>query len=80
MKWININEQLPPDNNKFGGKTYLVTVTCDTWEESVTMVMDWETKKVKSKDIKQWRWLSKIKPISWEVTHWMELPKPAILE
>jgi hypothetical protein len=77
MNWIDINKQLPPDNNKFGGKTYIVTITCDTWTESKTMIMDWECTTIRNKEVKRWKWYGKPKIEGWIVTHWMELPSPA---
>jgi hypothetical protein len=77
MKWIDINKQLPPDNDEFGGKEYIVTVKCDTWKETKTMIMNWECKKFKNKEVKRWKWNDRIKDEKWIVTHWMELPPPA---
>ncbi len=77
MNWININKEHPPDNNDFGGKTYLVTIRCDSWESQKTMIMEWEITTVRNKVVKRWRWKDSIKHDAWIVTHWMELPPPA---
>ena len=79
MEWIDINKQLPPDNNCFGGETYLVTIVCNTWKEPKTMIMKWECAKVRNKEIKRWKWNNSLKHETWIVTHWMELPPPAII-
>lgn len=78
MNWIDINKQLPPDNDKCGGKTYIVTIICDTWKESKTMIMNWECTTIRKKQVKRWKWNNSPKCDSWIVTHWMELPLPAI--
>lgn len=79
MDWVDINKQLPPDNDEIGGRTYIVTVSCDTWKEpTTTMIMEWECIKIRNRDVKRWKWKDRIKIAGWEVTHWMELPYPAI--
>ena len=78
MEWVDINKQLPPDNNEFGGLEYIVTVICDTWKESKTVIMKWECTKIRNKEVKRWKWENSLKADRWIVTHWMELPKPAI--
>ncbi|HCL4455188.1 TPA: DUF551 domain-containing protein [Clostridium botulinum] len=79
MDWIDINEQLPPDNNEIGGRTYIVTVSCKSWKEPITtMTMEWECTKIRNKEVKRWKWKNSIKSEGWIVTHWMELPCPAI--
>lgn len=78
MKWIEVEEQLPPDNSKLDGEEYLVTVVCASWEKPKTMVMGWETCEVKGKMVKRWKWNRRIKLDSWIVTHWSDFPSPAI--
>ena len=78
INWININEQLPQNNSKFGGETYIVTVNCYTWKEPKTMIMKWECTKIRNKEVKRWKWNERINENMWMVTHWMELPSPAI--
>jgi hypothetical protein len=80
MKWININEKLPKDNNTDGGTDYLVTVKCDTWKSPKTMVMEWEETEIRGKQVQRWKWNNRIKINEWVVTHWMEFPKPAMVE
>lgn len=76
MNWIDINEELPPNNYYY--KTYLVTVICGSWTK--TMVMDWECTTVRNKPVSRWKWNDKLVMSAWIVTHWMELPKPYIKE
>ncbi|MCW6094611.1 hypothetical protein LAV60_15675 [Clostridium sporogenes] len=78
MNWVDIQTELPPDNNKVGGKTYIVTVSCRYWEKPSTMIMEWECTKIKNKEVKRWKYNNRIKIEGWIVTHWMELPYPAI--
>jgi hypothetical protein len=74
--WIKTSEQLPPDNDRYLGESYIVTVTCDSWKEPVTMIMNWECKIIRNKEVKRWLWHDKIKMDSWEVIAWMPLPEP----
>lgn len=80
IEWIDINEQLPPDND--WRKEYLVTVNCELWGDKKykTMTMDWECTTVRSKETKRWLWNDKIKDAAWVVTHWAKLPEPAVTE
>ena len=79
MKWIDINEQAPIDIGKYSmGTTYLVTIKCDTWTTSKTMVMEWQEIVIRNKMVKRWKWNDRIKEEAWIVTHWMELPQPAM--
>lgn len=78
MNWIRAEEQLPPDNESCGGKTYIVTVVCDTWENPKTMVMKWECTTIRKKEVKRWLWNNRPNIDGWKVTHWAELPNPAI--
>ena len=55
MNWIDANEQTPQDNDKCGGKTYIVTIKCDTWKESKTMIMYWECVTIRNKEVRKRR-------------------------
>ena len=77
MKWTDINEQLPPDTEKFTTQTYLVTVTgCSN--KPKTLVMDWECPTIRGKVVKRWTYRDRLLNKNWKVTHWMKLPEPAI--
>jgi hypothetical protein len=78
LKWIDANKQLPQDNDKIGGKTYIVTVNCNTWKEPITMTADWECVVIRNKEVKRWKWYNRLFPEDWTITHWMELPEPYI--
>jgi len=78
FNWIEIDNQLPPDNEKLGGKPYIVTVVCDTWDKPETMIMSWECRTIKKREVKRWLWNDRVKVDGWNVTHWMELPPPVV--
>lgn len=42
------------------------------------MTMEWECTKLKNKEIKRRKWNNRLKDNKWRVTHWMELPHPAV--
>ena len=73
MKWIDVNKQLPPDND--WREEYLVTVLCGN--VTTTLCMDWECETVRKKKVKRWKWKDRLVIYNWKVTHWMKFPKPA---
>lgn len=74
--WIDINEDVPviAEGSHFG-ETLIVRVTCSTWQNPKTMVMDYVEKPKRGTD-NHWKWNNTYNTENWIVTHWMELPSP----
>ena len=76
MAWYDIDYKQPPD--KPIDQEYLVTVYCANQRTTEqVMVMTWETEVIKGFEQHVWKWRGRKNISTWEITHWMEKPKPA---
>lgn len=75
-QWIMCSERMPEKTPLWKTVGYLATVTCDSWKESRTMYVKWETTTVRGKEVSRWTFDNRLFPSEWKVVAWMPLPEP----
>lgn len=73
-RWIPVTERLP-ERRKYR-TTFLATVSCESWKNNETLVVEWENTTVRGKDVSRWIWNDRLFPEEWEIIAWQPLPSP----
>lgn len=73
-RWIPVTERLP-ERRKYR-TTFLATVSCESWKNNETLVVEWENTTVRGKDVSRWIWNDRLFPEEWEIIAWQPLPAP----
>ena len=74
-QWIPCEERMPEKTPLWKTVGYLATVTCDSWKESQTMYVKWETTTVRGKEVSRWTFDNRLFPSEWRVVAWMTMPE-----